>query len=182
MQIASRWILPVAMLGVLVVSGCGQDGLDGNQSPQSQLPDIRPYDLEKLEFTDVRSVTFYESKLEDRSFVWDGPTSHADRIPASHALRALSFIGDAAVPCLLRIAATTTSSDQRIGVYDALAEVGLPVNEFPEVQNGDTVGISKWWKDNRESSMEARTVHRNVIGLPPPNLYDESGTRVDALH
>ena len=115
---------------------------------------------------DLILVDFYEKKLLDRTFVWSGPTSHEDRIPTLHAARALAYIGDAAVPALFR--AAKDKSVDFVSICDALAEIGLPVDQYlDERHRGDTKALEKWWAENRTRGAAARSEHRKGIGLPP---------------
>lgn len=122
----------------------------------------------------VEPVSFYVDKLEDMEFVWSGPVSNEYSIPTNQALRALAFLGDVSVPSLLKIAEDSTDRSMRIEVYGALGEIGLPVYEYEKNIEGDVEGLEQWWQENKEVSLDARTIHRLRIGLPPPNLYDSN--------
>ena len=115
---------------------------------------------------EVQSVEFYVEKLSDSDFVWEGPASREDRIPKLHAARALACIGDPAVPALFD--AMEKEEIDRYSIYDALAEIGLPVHQFHEelMERRDTTGIRTWWKENRIASKPDRSKHRIQIGLP----------------
>ena len=114
----------------------------------------------------VESVEFYEAKLHDPAFVWEGATSREDRIPVLHAARALACIGDPAVPALLR--ALKDESVDINSIYDALSEIGIPVHEFEaEIYRRETKGVAEWWETYRLSSRWRRSRHRDGIGLPP---------------
>ena len=114
----------------------------------------------------VESVAYYEEKLLDKTFQWDGPCSHEDRIPVLHAARALAYIGDPAVPTLLR--ASKNKSINTVSVYDALAEIGLPVYEYwKDGKRCDPAPLEKWWAENRAKTAAARSKYRQKIGLPP---------------
>jgi hypothetical protein len=115
----------------------------------------------------VQSPEFYSKKLNDQDFRWEGPVSHEDRIPSSHAARALAYIGDDAVPFLFD--AVEREDVDIISVYDALSEIGLPVQEFHTeiVERRDPGSLKKWWEKNKASTRTERSNHRIRIGLPP---------------
>jgi hypothetical protein len=115
---------------------------------------------------EVRTVEYYEEKLLDKSFRWKGPASREIRIPSLHAARALAYIGDPAVPALLR--AIEKKSVDIYSVNDALAEIGLPVHLFSaDIQKRDPRGLAKWWSKNSKKTVSERSKHREFIGLPP---------------
>lgn len=113
----------------------------------------------------VPPITELASELSNPDFRWFGPCSREDRIPVSHAARALAYIGDAAVPVLFRAA---QDDDVRIlDVYDALDEIGLPVLLYhDELMARDVSGLEQWWHENRLSTALDRSWHRETIGLP----------------
>jgi len=118
---------------------------------------------------EVESVEFYAGKLKDASFVWKGPVSHEDRIPVLHAARALAYIGDEAVPVLFD--AMEDETIDKVSIFDALEEIGLPVWDFQEdlLDRRDTNRIRQWWEEKGVGSKSARTRYRDQIGLPPLN-------------
>lgn len=149
------------VIASVVLSGC--DLVDTaiknrvNNNPTSKKPSV--------DVMAIESVEYYEDKLLDKNYEWTGPTSHASRIPVLHAARALAFIGDPAVPALLR--AVENDDVDIVSAYDALAEVGLPVREYHhEIMNRDSSGIATWWKDNQHSSIGRRNQIRELHGLP----------------
>jgi hypothetical protein len=104
-------------------------------------------------------------KLLDKKFKWSGPCSREDRIPVLHAARALAYIGDPAVPALLR--ASKNESIDIVSVHDALAEIGLPVYEYwKDGQRGDPKPLQEWWEENRVRTVRERSKYRQSIGLP----------------
>lgn len=123
-----------------------------------------PPEVEKVP---VESVDYYERKLLDKSFRWEGPTSREEGIPVLHAARALAYIGDDAVPALLR-----AMEDERIDINsigDALSEIGLPAYHGRyayEISRRESRGLKKWWAENREKTRASRSRHRLSIGLP----------------
>ncbi len=89
--------------------------------------------------------------------------------------RALACIGDAAVPAIIQ-----SAREEGADFYDiwhALNEIGVEVPSRYELQETDLVAIEQRWKENREDSLEWRTVTRKMIGLPPPNLFNINGKR-----
>ncbi|MEQ8791318.1 MAG: hypothetical protein RIC55_33965 [Pirellulaceae bacterium] len=115
---------------------------------------------------EVESVEFYVAKLSDSDFVWHGPASNEVRIPKLPAARALAYLGDDAVPALFDV--MENDEIDKFSIYDALAEIGLPVERFSEalLERRDTMGIRAWWKENRVASKADRSRHRIRIGLP----------------
>jgi hypothetical protein len=157
----------LAALATLVATGCDRDR---NVPPDEivhaeEAANQRPLELEEAPPPKVESVEYYETKLLDKTFVWDGPTSCEDRIPVLHAARALAYIGDPAVPALLR--ASTNKVIHFPSVYDALAEIGLPVYEYWKDGQRDPKPLEKWWERNRVKTALSRSQHRERIGLPP---------------
>lgn len=158
-------LIAALVTGVLFV-GCGRP----NESPQRPTSSTTAYP-EAAE----KSVYYYVSQLHNSDFKWDGPTSIEDRIPANHAVRALACRGDAAVPVLLAIARDDPQVD-KFSLFDALSEIGIPIWEFEDdFYDGKVGGVRAWWAKNREATLASRTEHRELIGLPPPDLYDEMG-------
>lgn len=148
------------------IVGCG--GTDG--APQQSTNLAAGYE----EATE-KSVYYYVSQLHNSEFKWDGPTSTEDRIPSNHAVRALACRGDAAVPALLAIARDEPQVD-KYSLYDALSEIGIPISQFKDdFYDGKVGGVRAWWDENRKATLAFRTEHRESIGLPPPDLYDEMG-------
>ena len=141
-----RTSLFIAVLYIACFAGC-------SSSPPEQ---------EKVK---VKSVAYYESKLLDNSFRWEGPTSRENRIPVLHAARALAYIGDDAVPALFR-----ALEDERVDIFsimDALSEIGLPVDDYAdEIDRRESRGLKKWWAENRDKTRASRSEHRVSIGLP----------------
>jgi hypothetical protein len=127
-----------------IVSSCSRDDADFN----------------------VRPVGFYAANLADSEFVWSGPVSREDRIPKLHAARALAYIGDAAVPSLFD--AIENEGIHAVSIYDALREIGLPVDDFHDdlLDRQDTTGIRAWWAEHQATSKAKRSRHRLSIGLP----------------
>ncbi len=117
----------------------------------------------------LKPVAFYEQKLLDKTFRWDGPCSRQDRIPVLHAARALAYIGDSAVPALFR--AARNGSIDSSSVFDALSEIGLPVIRYWDgSDHPDPAALERleqWWIKNQEKSAFARSKFRVSIGLPP---------------
>ncbi|HBO45063.1 MAG TPA: hypothetical protein DD670_14260 [Planctomycetaceae bacterium] len=114
----------------------------------------------------MESVEFYEKKLLDKDFRWNGPCSREDRIPVLHAARALAYIGDPAVPALFR--ASRNETIHFASVFDALQEIGLPTYKYlDEAHRKDTAALEKWWAENRDKTREERSKWRVEIGLPP---------------
>jgi hypothetical protein len=137
-----------------------------DQQPAGRKTLSKPHTADSREPIEVKSIEYYEKKLLDKNFTWNGPCSSEDRIPVLHAARALAYIGDPAVPALLR--ASKNKSIDFISIYDALAEIGLPVHQYLNEQNrGDSTALEKWWAENREKTAAERSKHRKEIGLPP---------------
>lgn len=85
------------------------------------------------------------------------------------------MIGDAAVPALLSVAKDDAGID-KISIYDALVETGIPMHQFQEAfYKGDISDAQIWWKKNQASTLSQRTQYRDSIGLPPPDVYDQFG-------
>lgn len=116
---------------------------------------------------ELRQPAEYAKELSNEEFKWNGPVSREDRIPISHAARALAYLGDPSVPYLFDSVANTDVSI--LSIYDALSEIGLPVEDYREeiVTNRKITGISKWWDEHRFTSLRARSHWRQGIGLPP---------------
>lgn len=113
----------------------------------------------------VRSPEYYAERLSDREFLWYGPESRAIRIPVLHAARALSYIGDPAVPFLLD--AIDNPELDINSISDALGDIGLPSYKYrAELEGRDSSGLRKWWADYGEISKEARSKMRQQCGLP----------------
>ncbi len=122
----------------------------------------------------TESVEYYEQKLVDPEFRWNGPTSAEDRIPVLHAARALAYIGDPAVPVLLRAMTHEPFEDAifdrhyRVSLMDALSEIGLPAHEYRASFNSrNPEPLARWWDENRLKTKSNRSEHRRLIGLPP---------------
>lgn len=132
----------------------------------------------KSEAIHVESAAFYAKRLKDKDFVWQGPVASGDRVPTVQAARALAFVGDESAGFLF-----SAIEDREVdiySVYDALRELGIPVEQFHEsiVENRDAEEIKQWWMQNKESSKDHRSKIRAVIGLPPirENNDQETGT------
>jgi hypothetical protein len=118
-----------------LVTGCGHQ--------PSRVTSMPPRSPSPAYHGKVESVEYYERMLLDKTFRWDGPCSREDRIPVLHAARALAYIGDPAVPALLR--ASKNKSINFVSVKDALAEIGLPVHQFWKDGNrADPTPLEKW--------------------------------------
>ena len=153
----------LTMLSIVLACGCGREQPVPRAVSESERVVESATSAKPLK---VESVAYYEEKLLDKTFQWDGPCSHEDRIPVLHAARALAYIGDPAVPSLLR--AIRNQSIDIVSVYDALAEIGLPVDDFwKDGKRGDPKPLEKWWKENRVRTAPRRSKHRQDIGLPP---------------
>jgi hypothetical protein len=151
------------MLLVMFAGGCGDTSKSvprvASESEDAEEAATSPKPVK------VESVAYYEKKLLDKNFKWDGPCSREDRIPVLHAARALAYIGDPVVPALLR--ASKNKSIDIVSVYDALDEIGLPVYEFcKDGEWCDPAPLEKWWEENRSKTAPARSKHRRRIGLP----------------
>jgi len=118
---------------------------------------------------EVESVEFYAGKLKDPGFIWRGPVSNEDRIPVLHAARALAYIGDESVPVLFD--AMEDETIDKVSIFDALEEIGLPVWDFQEdlLDRRDTIRIRQWWEEKGVGSKSARSRYRVQQGLPPLN-------------
>lgn len=118
---------------------------------------------------DVPPLDQLAVELRNSEYRWDGPCSSEDRIPVLHAARALACIGDDAVP-LLMDAAKDPNVDI-ISIYDALSEIGLPVDlYYDELMARDVSQLERWWHDNKDRTRSDRNEHRSSIGLPPVRL------------
>jgi hypothetical protein len=113
----------------------------------------------------IESPEFYFSNLRNQDFVWRGSTSREDRIPKLHAARALAYIGDPAVPCLFR--AITDESIEIVSIYDALSEIGLPVELYQTqiIENRSSSDIVNWWKLHGTETRHQRELYRKEIGI-----------------
>ncbi len=138
------------------------------QSVQLHEANIRAASAERLldELTGAMlDLGQLKTELKNRNYVWNGPTTEEDRIPLLHAARALAFIGDDAVPILIDAA-----KDPQVdihSIYDALAEIGIPVHHFwDDIMDRKMEGVENWWRENAESTRSARSEHRESIGLP----------------
>jgi hypothetical protein len=147
------------VLFALALLGCG-----GRQSDNKPVRG-EPQPPAPAQF-EVRSVEYYEGKLHDKTFIWNGPASEEDRIPVLHVARALAYLGDPAVPALLR-AARDQSVDTN-SIEDALQEIGLPAYKYEgDLLRRDPSSLEKWWNENRERTVRSRSDMRIGIGLPP---------------
>jgi uncharacterized protein (TIGR03067 family) len=115
------------------------------------------------------SVAFYEKKLLDKKFVWYGTCPEIGTCrPSLYAARALGFVGDSAVPALLR--GIRNPSVDKDSIMLALCEIGLPSYEAPycnDLLRRDTASLERWWSENRERTASARSKCRMGVGLPP---------------
>jgi len=125
----------------------------------------------------MKPVKYYLKQLKNEEFIWTGVTSNEDRIPSIHAARALVILGDAAVPGLL--AAAGDDEIERTSIFDALNEIGIPMDGFrTDFFQGDVERINAWWEKNGSRTIKERTDYRKSIGLPAPNLYTDLGQRI----
>lgn len=114
----------------------------------------------------IKSVEYYEKKLLDRTYRWDGPCPPTYQIPSLHAARALAYIGDPAVPALFR--AVRNPAVDIYSVVIALDEIGLPVDSYQDdLDRRDPSSLERWWHDNREKTVRTRSEFRVDLGLPP---------------
>jgi hypothetical protein len=114
----------------------------------------------------LEPVKYYEERLHDTDFRWDGPCANTNTIPVLHAARALAYIGDPAVPALCR--AVRDRSVDIGSVWDALAEIGLPVDEYDsDLRERNPNSIERWWRENGKKTASWRSELRKQIGLPP---------------
>lgn len=113
----------------------------------------------------VGSPEYYFANLHNPDFVWRGPTSREDRIPKLQAARALAHIGDPAVPYLIK--AIKDPSIDIISIYDALSEIGLPVQEYKTqiIEDRDAAGIGEWWILHGTETKQQRELFRREIGV-----------------
>ena len=114
----------------------------------------------------LKSVEYYEKKLLDGTYQWDGPCPDTYQIPSLQAARALAYIGDPAVPALFR--AVRNPSVQIYSVLVALDEIGLPVDSYEgDLLRRDPSSLERWWHENREKTVRTRSEFREDMGLPP---------------
>jgi hypothetical protein len=140
---------------------------EGNPRPSAvaSTSGVSVYTLKRMRF---KSPEYYEKKLLDKQFVWYGPVSMIERQPNLKAAQGLAYLGDPAVPALLRAV-----EDKRIdnaSVVTALAEIGLPVDRDPyarDLAQHTSKSLKAWWLDNRERTAPARSAFRVGILLPP---------------
>lgn len=150
----------LGVLFALPLLGCG-----GRQSSDSKPVQGEPQGPARAHF-EVKSVEYYEGKLHDKTFIWNGPASQEVRIPVLHAARALAYIGDPAVPALFR--AVRDRSVDIHSIEDALDEIGLPAYKYiDDLHHRNPRSLEKWWNENREKTMRTRSDMRIGIGLPP---------------
>lgn len=128
-----------------------------SSSSCSNMPD------EKLS---VEPVEYYVGKLVDETFVWKGPTANEYRVPKNQAARALAYLGDPAVDHILDAIAKDLIDIN--SAYDALREIGLPMDKFQDdlYKDRDVSRVRTWWANNQESTKTKRSDYREQIGLP----------------
>jgi uncharacterized protein (TIGR03067 family) len=137
-----------------------------SQRPTAFESDAGRYVCYDLERGKDESVEYYEVKLLDKSYRWDGPQSGDIVIPSLNAARALAYIGDPAVPALFR--ALENDSIDRGSIVLALDEIGLPANLYEaDIKRRDATSLRKWWAENRERTAVERSEQRVHMGLPP---------------
>lgn len=105
------------------------------------------------------------AELRNPDYRWKGPCSREDRIPVSHAARALAYVGDDAVPTLLE--ALEDPDVRVICIVDALSEIGIPVEQFrDDLMKRDPSSVQLWWAQNANDTIPARSAYRLEIALP----------------
>ena len=115
---------------------------------------------------DVPPLDQLAVELRNSEYRWNGPCSREDRIPVLHAARALACIGDDAVQTLLD--AAKDPNVDIISIYDALSEIGLPVDLYhDELMARDVSLLEQWWHHNKDQTRSDRNEFRSSIGLPP---------------
>ncbi len=130
---------------VLLAVGCGRE----RNVSQDRI--VRAENVATPRPVRVESVEYYVEKLLDKKFTWTGPTSSEDRIPVLHAARALAYMGDPAVPTLLR--ASTNEAIDFVSIYDALSRDWSACGRVLERQK---------WPTTRPRAVE------ELVGEEPP--------------